>query len=46
MPMATQPNTTPTRRSALGFSAAEIIAGFTIPAIAGPPVRTPSFGIW
>jgi hypothetical protein len=32
---ATQPNTTPTRRSALGFSAAAIVAGLTVPALAG-----------
>jgi hypothetical protein len=36
MPTATQPNTTPTRRSALGFSAAAIVAGLTMPALAGP----------
>lgn len=31
---ATQPNTAPTRRTALGFSAAAIVAGLTTPALA------------
>jgi hypothetical protein len=35
MPTATNTHTTPTRRSALGFSVAAIVAGFTVPAIAG-----------
>jgi hypothetical protein len=35
MPTATQTLTTPTRRSALGFSAAALFAGLTAPAIAG-----------
>lgn len=34
MPTATQSNTTPTRRSALGFTAAAIIAGLTTPTLA------------
>jgi hypothetical protein len=34
MPTATNDHITPTRRSALGFSAAALIAGFTAPAIA------------
>jgi hypothetical protein len=34
MPTATQSHTTPTRRSALGFSAAAIIAGMTTPVLA------------
>jgi hypothetical protein len=39
MSTATKPNTTPTRRSALGFSAAAIVAGLTVPALAIPPTR-------
>jgi hypothetical protein len=39
MSTATNHHTTPTRRSALGFSAAAIVAGFTVPAIAGVGVR-------
>jgi hypothetical protein len=35
MPTATQTHTTPTRRSALAFSTAAIVAGLTVPAIAG-----------
>jgi hypothetical protein len=35
MPTAVQTDTTSTRRSALGFSAAALVAGFTVPAIAG-----------
>jgi hypothetical protein len=34
MPKATDTNTTPTRRSALGFSAAALFAGLTTPALA------------
>jgi hypothetical protein len=34
MPTATKTNTTPTRRSALGFTAAAIVAGLTAPALA------------
>jgi hypothetical protein len=34
MPTATNTHITPTRRSALGFSAAAIVAGFTMPVIA------------
>jgi hypothetical protein len=33
MPTATNSNTTPTRRSALGFSAAALAAGLTVPAL-------------
>jgi hypothetical protein len=40
MPQATQPTTTPTRRSALRFSAAAIVAGFAVPALAA--VTTPN----
>jgi hypothetical protein len=39
MPTATNTNTTPTRRVALGFSAAATIAGLTAPAIAGAKSR-------
>jgi hypothetical protein len=35
MSQAINEHSTPTRRSALGFSAAAIVAGFTIPALAG-----------
>jgi hypothetical protein len=35
MPTATNTHTTPTRRSALGFSVAAIIAGMTTPVLAG-----------
>ncbi len=43
MPTATQTNTTPTRRSALSFSAAAIVAGLTAPVLAKGPrvVRAP-----
>lgn len=34
MPTATQPHTTPTRRSAIGFSLAAMAAGLTVPALA------------
>jgi hypothetical protein len=34
MPTAIKDHITPTRRSALGFSVAAIVAGFTVPAIA------------
>jgi hypothetical protein len=40
MPTATNTPTTPTRRSALGFSAAAIVAGFTLPALARPDATT------
>jgi hypothetical protein len=36
MSQAINEHSTPTRRSALGFSAAAIVAGFTIPGLAGP----------
>jgi hypothetical protein len=39
---ATQPNTTPTRRTALGFSAAAIVVGLTTPTIAAIASRKPS----
>jgi hypothetical protein len=39
MPTATINHTTPTRRSALGFSVAAIFAGLTVPALAIPPMR-------
>jgi hypothetical protein len=37
MPTAAQPNTTPTRRSALGFTATAIVVGFTTPVLTGAP---------
>jgi hypothetical protein len=40
--MATNTNTTPTRRSALGFSAAALFAGLTAPAIAASASTKPS----
>jgi hypothetical protein len=40
MSVATKPNITPTRRSALGFSAAAIIAGMTTPVLAAAPLAT------
>jgi hypothetical protein len=36
MPTATQPPTTPTRRSALGFSAAALLSGLMAPVLASP----------
>jgi hypothetical protein len=41
MPTAITTNITPTRRSALGFSAAAIIAGMTTPVLAAAPQATP-----
>jgi hypothetical protein len=43
---ATQPNTTPTRRSALAFSAAAIVAGFTVPALAGVAAEDPILALY
>jgi hypothetical protein len=37
MPTAAQPNTTPTRGSALGFTATAIVVGFTTPVLTGAP---------
>jgi hypothetical protein len=34
MPTATQPHTTPTRRSAIGFTLAALTAGLTVPVLA------------
>jgi hypothetical protein len=42
MPTATINHTTPTRRSALGFSAAALFAGLTAPAIAASASTKPS----
>lgn len=41
MPTANPPNTTPTRRRALGFTAAAITAGMTAPVLAGAATITP-----